>query len=141
MARQFAGFAELGEGGMVGEIEAERCEGDEAMLDGPSIGPLDAGLKRPHCEPEVLATLGIRARDDFAVVALDRLSGPADALRPRRQVDVHEREAVLRQEQLQHLLDMRGEDIEVGPLGFGRRAQRDPRDTQQECLLCSRQRA
>jgi hypothetical protein len=88
-------------------------ERDVALLDRPAVGALLDALARLLGEPVVGAPHRVLAGDDEALVVAHRHLGPAQPPGLLREVDVEERQVGVREEELDHLLEVRLVDAVV----------------------------
>src|SRR5205807_9073725 len=96
-----------GETFFVGEIKAQRSDGNPVVLDCPAVGSFLCSLKGRNSEPVNWTAHWILARDHFSVVLPHRLARPANASWLWRQIHVDERHRFFIKKQLEHFRYLR----------------------------------
>ena len=66
--------------GLVGQVEAERRNGNEMVFNSPTVGPLFGRFEGHDSEPVVLPAHGVECGDDLIVIKPHRLARPPHAL-------------------------------------------------------------
>src|SRR5207237_6514151 len=98
----------------VGQVEAERRNGNEIFTKGPAVGPFFFAFQWFDGEPIDRAFHRIFTWNNFAVVLLDRLTRPTNAFWFLRQVHIDEAHLFFFEKKLEHFLDVRFELAEIG---------------------------
>src|SRR5919201_5828841 len=133
--------AYLGQRFVIREVEAQRGQRDIALMESCQVGPVRVVLDPRDREPVKGSLHRILARYDAPVVLVDGLSRPADSAWLTREVHVHQRRALVVEQQLEHLLDPWLECSVIGIVVAHGRAHGDAANPEKRSLLRGSKRA